>query len=69
VTMLPTPVPAGHVFVLGDNRAPLGSRDSRAFGAVPEASVGGRASWVVWPPLRRAERGDLAWNVRPVSAP
>jgi signal peptidase I len=69
VTMLPTPVPAGHVFVLGDNRAPLGSRDSRAFGAVPEASVGGRASWVVWPPLRRAERGDLAWNVRPFSAP
>ena len=35
-------VPLGHVFVLGDNRLPLASRDSRSFGPVPVASVRGR---------------------------
>ena len=35
-------VPPGHVFVLGDNRMPLASRDSRDFGAVPIVSVRGR---------------------------
>ncbi len=33
-------VPAGHVFVAGDNRS--GTRDSRAFGPVPIASVIGK---------------------------
>jgi signal peptidase I len=69
VTIAPTVVPEDHVFVLGDNRAPLGSRDSRAFGAVPASSVGGRAAWVVWPPFRVDERGALGWNVRRVAAP
>jgi hypothetical protein len=35
-------VPAGHVFVLGDNRMPLASRDSRDFGPVPLGAVRGR---------------------------
>lgn len=57
-------VPDASVFVLGDNRAPLASRDSRAFGAVPLDQVAGRAAWVVWPPLRRTEGGAWTWNVR-----
>lgn len=57
-------VPEGSVFVLGDNRTPLASRDSRAFGPVPLAQVAGRAAWVVWPPFRRTADGAWAWNVR-----
>jgi signal peptidase I len=49
--MRATTVPAGAVFVLGDNRGE--SDDSRAFGAVPESAVIGRAALVVWP-LNRA---------------
>ena len=40
-------VPAGDIFVLGDNRAE--SFDSRSFGAIPESLVRGRAFAVVWP--------------------
>ena len=57
-------VPEASVFVLGDNRAPLASRDSRAFGPVPLDQVAGRAAWVVWPPFRRASDGAWTWNVR-----
>jgi signal peptidase I len=41
----PVAVPAGHYFVLGDNRDV--SRDSRYFGFVPRASILGRAGAVV----------------------
>lgn len=60
-------VPKGHVFVLGDNRAPYGSYDSRVFGTVPRRRLEGRAAWVVWPLFRRNGNGDLRWNVRPTS--
>ena len=41
----PVVVPAGHYFVMGDNRDV--SRDSRYFGLVPRASILGRAGAVV----------------------
>ncbi|MGH7736568.1 MAG: signal peptidase I [Candidatus Tyrphobacter sp.] len=41
-------VPAGDLYVLGDNRAD--SEDSRVFGCVPERSVIGRAIAGIWPP-------------------
>jgi signal peptidase I len=41
------PVPAGDVFVMGDNRCD--SADSRAFGPVPESDIIGRAFVIVWP--------------------
>jgi signal peptidase I len=44
----PVRVPAGHVFVLSDNRA--GSVDSRTFGPVPERQLAGRAVARLWPP-------------------
>ncbi|MGN7250899.1 signal peptidase I [Arthrobacter sp. SAFR-014] len=40
----PVTVPAGHVFVLGDNRA--GSIDSRAYGSVPLEAL---QATVLWP--------------------
>lgn len=41
----------GTVYVLGDNRAPLASRDSRSFGPVPVTSLRGRVvlSLPRWP--------------------
>lgn len=60
----PERVPPDHLFVLGDNRSPLASRDSRAFGPVPLEAVAGRASWVVWPLWRTGADGDRSWNVR-----
>jgi len=60
----PAVVPADHVFVLGDNRSPLASRDSRAFGPVPIAQIAGRASWVVWPWWRTDTAEERRWNVR-----
>lgn len=46
-------VPAGAVFVLGDN--PDASEDSRDFGWARLADVRGRVVWSAWPPGRLAE--------------
>lgn len=45
----PYEVPEGHYFVMGDNRRPLASTDSRSFSAVPEKLIKGKARFVLWP--------------------
>lgn len=59
-------VPEGHYFILGDNRqnARGGSEDSRYFGPVRAITVAGRATAVIWPPMRDGE-----WNWRRLSPP
>ena len=41
-------VPAGHVYLLGDNRG--ASQDSRFWGPVPTSWVIGKAAVIYWPP-------------------
>jgi signal peptidase I len=62
-------VPADSVFVLGDNRGPYGSFDSRSFGPVPVAGLVGRTTLVLWPLLRRDADGTWRWNPRRLSVP
>lgn len=45
----PMTIEEGWLFVLGDNRHPGGSLDSRSFGPIPISSVVGRADFVVLP--------------------
>jgi signal peptidase I len=61
----PITIPPGHIFVLGDNRSPLASRDSRLFGTVQNDTLAGRATAVVWPLWRRDASGDWRWNAGP----
>lgn len=44
----PVEIPAGSIFVMGDNRG--NSDDSRNFGPVPVDTVVGRAFLLIWPP-------------------
>ena len=43
-----TKVPAGHFFMMGDNRS--ASRDSRYFGSIEKSAVIGRVFVRIWPP-------------------
>lgn len=61
-------VPAGHYFIMGDNRqrARGGSEDSRVFGPVRGLAIAGKATAVIWPPRRD---GALNWRaLRPPEA-
>ncbi len=45
-------VPEDHYFVMGDNRTRTGSVDSRYFGPIPTITVAGKATTIIWPPMR-----------------
>ena len=57
-------VPKGHYFIMGDNRSPGGSEDSRYFGPIESIAVAGQATAVIWPPRR-----DGGWNWRLLNPP
>ena len=50
---MPVTVPAGEVWLMGDNR-PI-SGDSRGFGPQPISKIRGRAVWTYWPPKEFGE--------------
>jgi signal peptidase I len=53
----PITVPAGHFFMLGDNRDE--NNDSRRYSTIPLDMVIGRAVWIWW---SRAPEGGVRWD-------
>lgn len=63
-------VPKNHYFVMGDNRSPGGSEDSRVFGPVTADEFSGRATFVWWPLVSRDEKtGQVKLNMRTLPRP
>ncbi len=61
---------ATQYFVMGDNRSPGGSEDSRAFGPIKADEIAGRATFVWWPPVARDEKtGAIGFNMRFLARP
>ncbi len=63
----PVTVPAGEVWVMGDNRPNSG--DSRQFGSIPVASIRGVVTFVYWPPSRFGPIAKPAPSVAASTAP
>lgn len=51
--LAPLVIGAGQAFVLGDNRQPRGSWDSRDYGPIPLEAIVGKASFVIYPSPHR----------------
>ena len=64
---LPTLVPEGEYFVMGDNRT--ASSDSRSFGFAPEELIIGRATVIYWPTSRLGFAPNEAGTVQALFAP
>lgn len=62
-------VPAGTYFVMGDNRSYGGSEDSRGFGPVPLRQIGGKATFVLWPPFSKDANGKMHLNLETQKIP
>jgi signal peptidase I len=63
-------VPKNQYFVMGDNRSPGGSEDSRVFGPVTADEFSGRATFVWWPLVTRDEKtGQVSLNMRTLPRP
>lgn len=59
-------VPKGEYFVMGDNRSPGGSEDSRLFGTVSLNDIFGRAKWA-WLPPSADQNGTYSCEGHPVA--
>ncbi|GEM45827.1 signal peptidase I [Deinococcus cellulosilyticus] len=55
-------VPQGQYFVMGDNRSPGGSEDSRFFGPVPLDRIAGRVSYMLFPLWRKTEVANACFK-------